>query len=93
MQKGSLEQDLNSITIDPTLRSMVAFDIETMGLNPLKERITAAAVYSGDGLCKVFVFKDEDRGADEALKGEFIAILDAAPRSRRGGTRNAWPAC
>ena len=51
-----LEETVNSITVYPALRSMVAFDIETMGLNPLKERITAAAVYSGDGLCKVFVF-------------------------------------
>ena len=67
-------------TIDPTLRSMVAFDIETMGLNPLRDRITAAAVFSGDGLCKVFVFKDEDREADARLKEEFIAILDGAPR-------------
>jgi hypothetical protein len=80
MQTVSLEQSFSSITVDPTLRSMVAFDIETMGLNPLKERITAAAVYSGDGLCKVFVFKDEDRDADMALREEFIAILDAAPR-------------
>lgn len=76
----SLEETVNSITVDPTLRSMVAFDIETMGLNPLKERITAAAVYSGDGLCKVFVFKDEDKEADARLREEFISILDAAPR-------------
>jgi hypothetical protein len=58
---------------------MVAFDIETEGFNPLKERITAAAVYDGHGLCKVFVFKGEDKVEDERLRDEFISILDAAP--------------
>lgn len=75
-----MEDTISAICLDPSLRSMVAFDIETLGFNPLKERITAAAVYDGNGLCKVFVFKDEDREADAKLKEEFIAILDAAPR-------------
>jgi hypothetical protein len=55
--------------------NLVAFDIETEGFNPLKERITAAAVY-GQDLSKVFIFKGED---DLALRDEFLAILDAAP--------------
>ena len=51
--------------MDPSLASMVAFDIETMGFNPLKQRITAAAVHDGQGLSKVFVFKGGEE--DEAL--------------------------
>lgn len=76
----SLEETVSAITVDPALRSMVAFDIETMGFNPLKERITAAAVYDGNGLSKVFVFKDEDADEDARLRDEFISILDNAPR-------------
>jgi hypothetical protein len=75
-----MDEAVSLITIDPALRSMVAFDIETMGLNPLKERITAAAVYDGNGLCKVFVFKGEDADEDARLRDEFISILDNAPR-------------
>ena len=75
-----MEETVSSITVDPTLRDMVAFDIETMGFNPLKERITAAAVYDGNGLSKVFVFKGEDGETDARLRDEFISILDAAPR-------------
>jgi hypothetical protein len=59
---------------------MVAFDIETEGFDPLKERITAAAVYNGNGLCKEFVFKGEDQATDLILRDEFLSILDAAPR-------------
>lgn len=76
----TLEETVSSVTVDPTLRAMVAFDIETMGFNPLKERITAAAVYDGNGLCKVFVFKGEDLDEDARLRDEFISILDSAPR-------------
>ena len=76
----SLEDTISSITLDPTLRSMVAFDIETEGFNPLKQRITAAAVYDGCGMCKVFVFKNEDAEEDALLRDEFIEILEAAPR-------------
>lgn len=74
------EDSLGSIYLDPSLRSMVAFDIETEGLNPLKQRITAAAVYNGSGLCKVFVFKNEDAEEDARLRDEFIQILESAPR-------------
>lgn len=73
-------QSIDSLDLHPSLRSMVAFDIETEGLNPLKQRITAAAVFDGNGLCKVFVFKDEDKEGDLALREEFLSILDAAPR-------------
>ncbi len=78
--QASEEDDTTSIYLDPSLRSMVAFDIETEGLNPLKQRITAAAVYNGSGLCKVFVFKNEDAEEDAALRDEFIGILESAPR-------------
>ena len=47
----SLEDTVSSTCLDPSLRSMVAFYIETEGFSPLKERITAAAVYDGHGLC------------------------------------------
>jgi RNase_H superfamily len=73
-------EDHTPICLDPSLLSMVAFDIETEGFNPLKQRITAAAVYDGNGLSKVFVFKGEDQAADLALREEFLSILDAAPR-------------
>jgi hypothetical protein len=76
----NLEDAITSICLDPSLRSMVAFDIETEGFNPFKERITAAAVHDGLGLCKVFVFKGEDQAEDAVLKEEFLSILDAAPR-------------
>lgn len=78
---GSSDADnLDNIYLDPTLRSMVAFDIETEGLNPLKQRITAAAVYNGCGLCRVFVFKNENAEEDARLRDEFLEILESAPR-------------
>ena len=73
-------QSIDRLDLHPSLRSMVAFDIETEGLNPLKQRITAAAVFDGNGLCKVFVFKDEDKEEDLSMREEFLSILDAAPR-------------
>lgn len=76
----NLEDTISSICLDPSLRSMVAFDIETRGLNPIVKPITAAAVYDGCGLSKVFLFKGEDRATDLALREEFLSILDAAPR-------------
>ena len=66
--------------LHPALRSMVAFDIETEGFDPKKDAITATAVYDGNGLSKVFLFKGEDSEADAQLRDEFIGILDAAPR-------------
>jgi hypothetical protein len=77
---SSIEDTISSIDLDPSLRTMVAFDIETMGFKPIKEPITAAAVYDGCGLSKVFLFKGEDKEADMAQREEFLAILDAAPR-------------
>ena len=74
----SLEQSIKSIDLDPSLRCMVAFDIETLGFDPKTKRITAAAVYDGNGLSKIFVFKGEE--GDAALRDEFLAILDSAPR-------------
>jgi hypothetical protein len=76
----TLEQSIKRLDLHPSLRSMVAFDIETKGLNPHEDRITAAAVYDGNGLCKVYVFKDENKEEDLALREEFLGILDAAPR-------------
>ena len=77
---ATLEDAIGAISLDPSLRSMVAFDIETEGFDPTRQRITAAAVHDGDGLSKVFVFKNEDPEADRALRDEFISILNAAPR-------------
>jgi hypothetical protein len=80
MCSTNLEDIIGSICLDPSLRSMVAFDIETMGLHPIVKPITAAAVYDGCGLSRVFLFKGEDRETDLALREEFLSILDAAPR-------------
>jgi hypothetical protein len=76
---NTIEDTIACIYIDPTLRSMVAFDIETHGLKPIVKPITAAAVYNGCGLSKVFVFKGKDKEADMLLREEFLAILDEAP--------------
>ncbi len=73
-------EDNTPICLDPSLLSMVAFDIETEKFNPLKQRITAAAVYDGNGLSKVFVFKGGGQAEDLALRGGFLSILDSAPR-------------
>ena len=73
------KRQMESVFLDPSLKYTVAFDIETEGLNPLKERITAAAVYS-HGLSKVFVFKGESEEDDIKLRDEFIGIIDSAPR-------------
>lgn len=66
--------------IDPALRSMVAFDIETTGLDPSECRITAAAVHDGRGLSKIFLFKTDEEERDPLAREEFLAILDSAPR-------------
>jgi uncharacterized protein YprB with RNaseH-like and TPR domain len=76
----TLEDAISAIDLDPSLRAMVAFDIETMGFKAGVEPITAAAVYDGLGLSKIFLFKGEDRDTDLALREEFLSILDAAPR-------------
>ena len=78
--ESTLEDTIESMNIDPALRCMVAFDIETHGLTPIVKPITAAAVYNGCGLSKVFIFKGEDREADMLLREEFLNILDTAPR-------------
>jgi hypothetical protein len=75
-----IEEAILDPILDPSLRSMVAFDIETEGFDPHKQRITAAAVHDGLGLSKVYVFKGEDAEEDAALRDEFLSILDAAPR-------------
>ena len=80
MEEQTLEQSIKELDLDPSLRSMVAFDIETLGFDPKTKRITAAAVYDGNGLSKIFVFKGEDKEEDAALRDEFLAILDSAPR-------------
>jgi hypothetical protein len=54
---------------------MLAFDLETSGLDPARDRITCAAAYDPDaGVERVFIF---DRGDDP---DEFMRLLDAADR-------------
>lgn len=54
---------------------MLAFDLETTGLDPAHHGITCAAVYDPDkGVERVFIF---DRGDDPE---EFMRLLDAADR-------------
>ena len=79
-QPNTEQHILDSTYLHPSLLSMVAFDIETEGFDPHKQRITAAAVHDGLGLSKVYVFKGEDAEEDAALRDEFLSILDAAPR-------------
>jgi hypothetical protein len=56
---------------------MLAFDLETTGLNPLTDRITCAAVYDPEaGIERVFFFARADGDDPE----EFMALLDAADR-------------
>jgi hypothetical protein len=66
--------------IDPALMAMVAFDIETTGLDPLRHRMTAASLFNGRGLCKSYVFKGENMEEDRVLAEEFMAHLDEAPK-------------
>ena len=62
------------------LRTMLAFDIETEGLDPLKHAVTCACVFNGQGVAETFLFKQEDAEEDRAQQARFIARLDAAPR-------------
>jgi hypothetical protein len=56
---------------------MLAFDLETTGLNPLTDRITCAAAYDpAAGIERVFFFTRDGGDGPE----EFMALLDAADR-------------
>lgn len=66
-------------TASPAAHGMVAFDIETTGLDPLSCVVTAACAY-GLGVEETFLFKGEDPDADAASRARFLSILDAAPR-------------
>ena len=53
---------------------MLAFDIETTGLDPLKHRITCAAVYDPErGIERCFIFEKGESPED------FMALLDESP--------------
>ena len=67
-------------TDHPGLRSMLAFDIETEGLDPSRHAVTCACVYNGQGVAETFLFKREDPLEDELAKERFLARLDGAPR-------------
>ncbi len=58
---------------------LVAFDIETTGLDPRSHAVTAACVF-GDGAEETFLFKGENEDVDKEAKERFLAVLDAAPR-------------
>ena len=70
---------------------MLAFDIETTGLDMEQNRITCACAYDACGVERAFVFKPEgsrrtDHPRDYGFGGgwgnpeEFMMLLDAAPR-------------
>ena len=63
----------------PAAHGMIAFDIETTGLDASSCRVTAACVF-GPGVEETFIFKGEDPTADAALRDRFVSILDSAPR-------------
>jgi hypothetical protein len=70
---------------------MLAFDIETTGLDMERDRITCACAYDGCGTERAFIFEPEgsrrtDHPRDYGFDGgwgdpeAFMALLDAAPR-------------
>ena len=73
--------------MNPALRTMLAFDIETTGTDPAGRdndgepiRITCACVCDGNGYTETFLFKGEDAAEDQRLREQLVARLDAAPR-------------
>ena len=58
---------------------LLAFDIETTGLNPATHVVTAACVF-GEGAEETFLFKGESEADDARSRERFLALLDAAPR-------------
>jgi uncharacterized protein YprB with RNaseH-like and TPR domain len=62
------------------LRTMLAFDIETEGLDPLKHAVTCACVFNGQGVAETFLFKQEDAEEDRAQQARFIARLRGEQR-------------
>ena len=80
--------------MDPSMTTMLAFDIETLGLNPLVNHdnplappVTAVSLYS---TCptkqKTFIFKSStadptaDEAREEEMREEIFTMLDEAPR-------------
>lgn len=70
---------------------VLAFDIETTGLDPERCEVTCACAYDGAGVERTFVFEPagprrSDHPRDYGFAGgwghpeEFMALLDAAPR-------------
>lgn len=60
---------------------MLAFDLETTGLDPAVDRVTCASVYAGDGAGRVFFFGGDGRPCDGTDTPEaFFALLDGAAR-------------
>ena len=63
---------------------MLAFDIETTGLDGRTCAVTAACVHCVDPhnnpLSHTFVFPNEDQEADTRSKLHFLSLLDASPR-------------
>jgi hypothetical protein len=71
------------------LGTMLAFDIETTGLDPdghdmhgRKIRVTCVCLCNGVGLARTFIFKGKEAPTKEdlAFRQEVIAHLNAAPR-------------
>ena len=65
--------------IPDSAQGMVAFDIETTGLDPSVCVVTAACVY-GEGVEETFLFKGESEAEDAEGRVRFLGLLDAAPR-------------
>jgi hypothetical protein len=62
---------------------MLAFDLETTGLDPVTCSVTAACLFGGPDpaapITKTFLFKGEDKALDLALREELMQMLDEAP--------------
>ena len=78
--------------MNPALQHMLAFDIETLGLDPsapvtyleqgvlrtVPNRVTCACAHNGAGVSRTFLFTGEEAPTEEDLKGR-EEFLDAAP--------------
>jgi len=62
---------------------MLAFDLETKGIDPHQQRVTAACLYGtyeNSPFSRIYVFKHEDESLDQFLQEEFMQYLDSADR-------------
>ena len=86
MQEQPKQQEDKQQKLEPIIfnlvRTMVAFDLETTGLDPALCQVTCACLF-GDmtdqtPIRQTFLFKGVDQAEDLRIREEFMAALDAA---------------